>query len=99
MAGHAFTIMTDHTLVGPQYLATFRRSEHLEPEKTLLAAILEDAVQEYRKYSRAHDPKSKSRFHEVEEWFNRRDKEWIFFVRKHLRTARPRPGIRSKPIA
>jgi hypothetical protein len=78
MAENPFTIGTDDTLVGPQYLDTFRRSEHLEPEKSLLAAILEDAVREYRKYNGAHDPKSKSQFNEVAEWFNRRDKEWIF---------------------
>jgi hypothetical protein len=81
MAENAFAITienSDDALVGLQYLDTFRRSEHLEPEKSLLAAILEDAVQEYRKYGQADDPKSKSRFHEVEEWFDRRDKDWIF---------------------
>jgi hypothetical protein len=78
MAENAFTIVTGDTLVGPQYLDTFRRSEHLEPENALLAAIFEGAVEEYRNYSGAHDSKGKSRFNEVEEWFNRSDKEWIF---------------------
>ena len=78
MAENAFTIVSGDTLVGQQYLDTFRRSEHLEPENALLAAILEDAVEEYRKYSGAHDSKGKSRFNEVEEWFNCSDKKWIF---------------------
>ena len=81
MAENAFAITienSDDALVGPLYLDTSRRSDYLEPEKSLLAAILEDAVQEYRKYSRAHDLNSKRRFREVEDWFNRRDKEWIF---------------------
>lgn len=80
MAENGF-IMTEDTgdiLVRSQYLDTFRRSEHLGPEKSLLAAILEDAVEEYRKYTVAQDPKSKSRFDEVEEWFNHRSTEWIF---------------------
>jgi hypothetical protein len=80
MAENAYAITIENSedaLVRSQYLDTFRRSE-LEPEKSLLAAILEDAVQEYRKYNGAHDPKSKSRFRDVEEWFNRRDREWIF---------------------
>ena len=112
MAGHAFTVMTDHTLVGPQYLATFRRSELLEPEKTLLAAILEDAVQEYRKYGQVDDPKSKTRFNEVEEWFNRRDKEWIFsfdnvcellgldpeYIRRRLHETPGAPAEEDKPV-
>ena len=78
MAENAFTITTDDTLVGQQYLDTFRRSEHLEPEKSLLAAILEDAVQEYRKYSRAHDVNGKSRFREAEKWIMRGRNDWIF---------------------
>ena len=46
---------TGDILVRSHYLDTFRRSEHLEPENALLAAILEDAVEEYRKYSGAHE--------------------------------------------
>ena len=41
--------MADTTLMGDnseaqQYLDTFRRAEYLEPEKALIAAILEDAI-------------------------------------------------------
>src|SRR6266545_7824660 len=104
MAENNFTITTGDTSMVQQYLDTFRRSEHLEPEKSLLAAILEDAVQEYRKYSRAHDPNGKSRFREVEEWIMRRNNEWIFsfenvcellgldpeYVRSRLREAQGR---------
>jgi hypothetical protein len=115
MAKNAFTITTENTgdiLVRPQYLDTFRRSGHLEPEKSLLAAILEDAVQEYRKYNGAHDPKSKSRFNEVEEWFNRKDKEWIFsfdnvcemlgldpeYIRRRLLEAQVEAAEEDKPV-
>jgi hypothetical protein len=84
MAKNIFTITTDDTsttgdtAMVEQYLDTFRRSEHLESEKSLLAAILEDAVQEYRKYSRAHDPNGKKRFREAEEWIMCGDNDWIF---------------------
>jgi hypothetical protein len=112
MAKNAFNITTDDTLVGELYLDTFRRSEHLEPEKSLLAAILEDAVQEYRKYSRAHDPNGKSRFREVEEWIMRRNNEWIFsfenvcellgldpeYVRSRLREAQGRSAEEEKLV-
>ena len=79
MAENNFTITTgDTSMVVQQYLDTFRRSEHLEPEKSLLTAILEDAVQEYRKYSRAHDADGKKRFREAEEWIMRGGNDWIF---------------------
>ena len=112
MAENAFTITTDDTLIGEQYLDSLRRSEHLEPEKSLLAAILEDAVQEYLKYSRARDPKGESRFREVEEWIRRRDNEWIFsfenvcefldldpeYVRGRLREAHGKSAEVEKPV-
>jgi hypothetical protein len=78
MAENNFTIMTDDASMLQYYLDTFRRSQHLEPEKLLIAAILEDAVQEYRKYSRAHDADGKKRFREVEEWIMRGGNDWIF---------------------
>jgi hypothetical protein len=41
------------------YLDTFRRSEYDEPEKALIAAVLEDAIHDYQKYRRARDAAGK----------------------------------------
>jgi hypothetical protein len=60
------------------YLDTFRRSEHLEPEKSLLAAVLEDAIMEYRKFNRARDAYGKRRFREAEEWIMQEGESWVF---------------------
>ena len=73
-----FTNTSADTTIMQTHLDTFRRSEHLEPEKSLLTAILNDAVQEYGKYRRAHDAAGKRRFHEVDEWIMRRGNGWIF---------------------
>ena len=56
------------TLLPEQYLDTFRRKLHLEPEKKLMLAILEDAVACYQKYLFTRDSKGKALFHEAEEW-------------------------------
>ncbi|HKY08632.1 MAG TPA: hypothetical protein VJQ55_10335 [Candidatus Binatia bacterium] len=56
------------TLLPDQYLETFRRKLHLEPEKKLMLAILEDAIACYQKYLFARDLKGKALFHEAEEW-------------------------------
>ena len=112
MAENIFTFTTGDTLMGQQYVDTFRRSEHLEPEKALLAAILEDAVHEYRKYSRAHDANGKSRFREAEKWIMRGGNDWIFsfenvcdllgldleYVRRGLRETQGRSGEEAKPV-
>ena len=68
MAENIFMSPSGDTSRTQQYLDTFRRSEHLEPEKALLAAILEDAVHSYRKYSQARDRQGKERFREAQEW-------------------------------
>ncbi len=78
MSEDSFNITSRDNLLIDQYMDTFRRSEYLGSEKSLLVAILDDAVQEYRKYDRAHDADGKRRFREVQEWLMQEDDEWIF---------------------
>jgi hypothetical protein len=77
MAGNSFTSNGGDTLIAQQYADTFRRSEHLEPEKALLTAILDDAVHEYRKYLRKRDANGKKRFREAEDWIMHGSNDWI----------------------
>ena len=78
MGENIFTTTNGDTSTAQQYLETFRRSEHLAPEKALIAAILEDALHEYRKYNRSRSPKDKERFREVAGWITHRGNDWIF---------------------
>jgi hypothetical protein len=65
------------TLISEQYLDTFRRRSHLEPEKRLLLAVLEDAVACFQKYVSARDPRGKAMFHEAEEWILESGSDWL----------------------
>src|ERR1700752_5060173 len=56
------------TLLREQYLDTFRRKQHLEPEKKLMLAILEDGIACFQKYLFARDGKGKTFFREAETW-------------------------------
>lgn len=56
------------TLLPDQYLDTFRRKLHLQPEKKLMLAILEDAVACFQKYLFARDSKGKAQFRDTEDW-------------------------------
>jgi hypothetical protein len=101
---------TDST-VSQQYLNTFRRSEHFEPEKALLRAILEDAVHCYRKYQLAQNRVGRERFREVESWIMGSSNDWIFsfdnvcqvlgldpmYVRQRLRERKAHPANQAKP--
>ena len=66
------------TLLPEQYLETFRRKLHLEPEKKLMLAILEDAVACFQKYLLARDGKGKTLFRETEDWVLEDRGDWLF---------------------
>ena len=66
------------TLLPAQYMETFRRKAHLEPEKRLMLSVLEDAVACYQKYLSARDAKGKALFRDAEEWIVAGDTEWPF---------------------
>jgi len=61
-----------------EYQDTFRRKTHLEPEKDLMLAVLEDAVTCFQKYARARHSKSKQMFREAEEWILEKNSKYFF---------------------
>lgn len=56
------------TLLPAHYFETFRRKFHLEPEKRLMLAVLEDAVACFQKHIFAPDSRRKAVFRDAEEW-------------------------------
>jgi hypothetical protein len=78
MAESNFVFTGNDTTLRDQYFATFRRSEHLEPEMALLMAILEDAIHCYRKYRAARDRAGRERFRETEQWIMEEGDDWLF---------------------
>jgi hypothetical protein len=66
------------TLLPDQYLDTFRRKTHLEPEKRLMLAVLEDAIACFQKYIHARDGKGKTLFHDAAQWIEEEDADWLF---------------------
>lgn len=66
------------TLLPAQYFETFRRKAHLEPEKRLVLAVLEDAIASFQKHVRASDGKGKAMFRDAEAWILEDDRDWLF---------------------
>ena len=66
------------TLVSAQYLENFRRKTLLEPEKRLMLAMLEDAVNCFQVYATARSGRGKKLFNEAEEWIMMKHDDWIF---------------------
>jgi hypothetical protein len=65
-------------VIPAEYQDTFRRKTHLEPEKTLMLAVMEDAITCFQKYARARHSKTKQMFREAEEWILEEDGRYFF---------------------
>jgi hypothetical protein len=66
------------TLLPAQFLETYRRKLHMEPETRLMLAVLEDAVACFQKYVLARDERGVELFREAEQWVLQEDHEWLF---------------------
>jgi hypothetical protein len=64
-----------------QYLSSLRRSEFLEPEKALLAALLQDAIDCFHKHTGARDRQGQELLREAEQWIMTDQDGWVFSFR------------------
>ena len=69
------------TLLSAQYFDNLRRKTILEPEKALILAVLEDAINCFQDDVLAESGKAKKRFDEAEEWVLDEGDDWIFSFR------------------
>ena len=73
----AFLFQAD-SLVPAEYFETFRRKTHLEPEKRLMLAVLDDAIACFQKYVSAREGRGEKIFGEAEDWFLEENGDWPF---------------------
>ncbi len=66
------------TLLPSQYFERIRRRASSDGERRLMVAILEDAVDVYRKQAGARDRKRRQLFEDAEAWIESADRGWIF---------------------
>jgi hypothetical protein len=74
----ALAVFQPDILVTVQYLSTYRRRFHLQPEQLLMLAVLEDAVVCFQDNLTAVTPRKQSLFREAEEWIFDEDKFYLF---------------------
>jgi hypothetical protein len=94
------------TLLPSQYFDRIRRRASSDGERRLMVAILEDAVDVYRKQAGARDRKRRQLFEDAEAWIESPDKGWLYayenicdvlgidagYLRKGLRVWKQRVG-------
>jgi len=66
------------TMLPSQYFDRLHRRADRSGEHRLMLAILEDAVDVYRKQAGALDPRRRALFEEAETWIESADKSWIY---------------------
>jgi|SRR5215470_7834148 len=93
-------VFRQDVLTTAQYWDTFARGRDVDPEKRLLAAVLEDAVESYRALGIAGG----RQFSEDEAWLFSDDKRYAFSFRNicevlGLSATRIRRSLKSEPAA
>jgi len=97
------------TLLPSQYFDRVRRRAGVPGEWQLVLAVVEDAVNIYRKHAAATDPEHRRLFDEAEAWIEDEDRSWFFsfeslcdvlgldpdYLRRGLRTWKRRARRRS----
>ncbi len=73
----AFMFQPDSVLTN-DYLETIRRTSHLEPEKELMLAVLEDGMGCFQQNLFANRPRDKTKFQEAEDWILEESRHWLF---------------------
>jgi hypothetical protein len=72
------SIFQPDILAADQYLQHTRRKHPLEPEKKLMMAILQDAVDCFQKYFFSDHAKGEKIVQDAEEWVMEKNSEWLF---------------------
>ena len=75
--GHPQLFQPD-TLLPSQYFVALRRKTNQEPERRLVLAILQDAIECYQKHLFTQDHKAHQLFADAEEWLLSEDREYYF---------------------
>ena len=71
-------LFTPDTLVPSQFFDRLRRNTEHYGERRLMVAVLEDALDVYRKRCGFLDQRSQEMFLDAEAWINASDREWLF---------------------
>jgi hypothetical protein len=66
------------TMLPSQYFDRVARRTEYDGERRLMIAVLEDAVDVYRKLAGARDARREQLFRDAEQWIESDDRGWIF---------------------
>ncbi len=71
-------LLQPDTLLPSQYFSALRRKGAHEPERRLVVAVLQDAVDCFQKHVGARDRRARQLYLDAEEWIRSDDRSWPF---------------------
>jgi len=74
----ALAVFQPDVLIPQQFRATYERKFHLDPERTLMLAVLEDAIICFQENVAATCRKKQTLFLDAEEWFRAEDQSYLY---------------------
>ena len=74
----AMMIFQPDILIDTQFQATQRRRFHLEPERVLMLAVLQDAVGCFQEHVEAKCRRKRDMHSDAEDWIASRDRSYLF---------------------
>jgi len=74
----ALAVFQPDVLVSEQYLATYRRKFHLNPERLLMLAVLEDAIVCFQDNIGATCQRKRALYRDAEQWILDTDSSYLF---------------------
>ena len=80
------------SLIPYQYRETVERKVHLQAEKRLMLAVLEDAIFCFKRYLKARSRKEQRLFEETEAWIIEPESGWIFSFENVCEALKLDPG-------
>jgi hypothetical protein len=78
VSNKVFSLFEPDALLPIQYFETLRRRTPLEPEKRLMWAVLEDAIETYQNHFLCRQGKPNGDVDELEDWILDSDTRWLF---------------------
>jgi hypothetical protein len=66
----------------PSQYADRHRATQLQPEKRLMLAVLEDAIDTFRRYRGARDPRARQLARDAADWLSSDAEDWTFDYRR-----------------
>jgi len=74
----ALAVFQPDILIPAQYLATYQRRFHLDPELGLMLAVLQDAIVCFQEHLGATCKRKKALYQDAEQWLFNRDRSYLF---------------------